>query len=100
MAFALDLLVVDGLPVINNGDVSYTYSDNHHVENLLFSRQGDWREFPQSGINVTKFINEVDTLQSRLKFERIVSINLKRDGYTNIKHLTKSILNPIIKAER
>lgn len=49
-----DLLVVDG-------DFSVYESDQRHIEHILVSEKGGWREWPVLGVGLFRFLNGVGT---------------------------------------
>jgi hypothetical protein len=60
------------------GDFVIGPSDNQHIEDLLASAPGHWKEFPQVGANVPLLLKgraNVQEVEGRIKLE------LEADGY-------------------
>lgn len=80
MAKAEDIrLNEDGDLIIDpiTGDFQISPSDVRHVEDILQSYKGDWKEFPLVGVGVKRFISSPGKLQ---RLSRIIKTQLKADG--------------------
>lgn len=68
--------------LIVGGDYVAGDSSVQHIDDLMISAPGSWREYPLCGINITQFqsapINQKQTI------ERIILQQLGADGYTNV----------------
>lgn len=81
--------------LIQNGDFVIGSSDVQHVDFILNSQPGEWKEFPQVGFGVKSYLKGVE---NTLKFKRNLRIQLSFDGYVNPKiDLSKGYSNLEIK---
>ena len=67
----------DGDLVFRNGDLSIVPSNDEHVKAVITSGQGDFKQYPQVGVNINKYLNYV-SIPSDLK--NIISKQLIADG--------------------
>jgi hypothetical protein len=74
--FALD---EEGDLKIVNGDFSVEFSDEDHVEDILLSSLGHWKQFPLLGVEIEKQISTNQNQQQIIK--RKIQQQLKSDGY-------------------
>ncbi|MGY5552053.1 hypothetical protein ACXA18_09600 [Riemerella anatipestifer] len=70
---------------IKNGDFMIADSDERHVEHLLISKQGEWKNSPLTGCDIQKAQNGSITRM----LDRHIRIQLEADGF-NIEKLTLS----------
>lgn len=76
-----DLLFIEG-------DFNIGNSDEQHVEDILLSSKGEYKQFPLIGIDLLSFINSSSTLNTRQKLEKEISIQLLSDNANEIKVTT------------
>tara|TARA_R110002111_G_scaffold140072_3_gene206027 strand:- start:160 stop:462 length:303 start_codon:yes stop_codon:yes gene_type:complete len=76
-----DLLFIEG-------DFNIGNSDEQHVEDILLSSKGEYKQFPLIGIDLLSFINSSLTLNTRQKLEKEISIQLLSDNANEIKVTT------------
>lgn len=72
------LLDDDGDLAIKNGDFAIGRSDQQHVEDIINSYPGWWKEYPQVGVGVMNYLNSSGQQQ---KLQRSIIIQLQADGY-------------------
>ncbi|CAB4218254.1 hypothetical protein UFOVP1596_10 [uncultured Caudovirales phage] len=61
----------------STGDFALVDSDKQHIEDIIFSSPGHWKEFPAVGCSIFKYLNG----KNKQDLERIVKIQLQGDGY-------------------
>jgi len=88
--FALD---ENGDLKIVNGDFSVEFSDEDHVEDILLSSLGHWKQFPLLGIEIEKQISTNNNQQQT--FRRKIQQQLQSDGY-KVGNISFSIVNNIL----
>lgn len=71
-----------------NGDLVIGESEMQEVGLILQSNQGDWKDSPLTGSNLTR---EIRGIENKLKQERNLRIQMKLDGkdYDQIKERIK-----------
>lgn len=62
----------------SSGDFDIIESDGQHVNDILQSVNGDYKEFPLIGVNFFKYQNSSG---QRQEIERIIRTQLLSDGY-------------------
>lgn len=89
------LLDANGDELIVNDDLLIGFSDDQHIEDILRSYPGEWKQFPLCGVNIKRAVN--GTVDGSIR--RDVRLNLESDGY-KVKNIvfTETELN--IDAER
>jgi hypothetical protein len=70
----------------NAGDYDINFSDNQHIEDIIQSFNGDWKQFPMVGVGVSSYLASTGQQQ---QLTREILIQLKADGFT--------VDNPIVK---
>lgn len=78
MATSRDFKQVDDDMLIVNGDFVIDDSDEQHIEDLLMSGIGSYKEFPNSTISLNLFLNSPNR---RNDIEKQIQIILQGDGY-------------------
>jgi len=67
--------------VIANGDYVLGDSDQAHINDILLSVPGSWREFPQCGVALESFQSSAGQQQ---KIDKLINQQLQADGYVNV----------------
>lgn len=62
----------------NTGDFVIHDSDPQHVEDIVFSYAGHWKEFPTVGVGIKKYLGSPGSVQIA---KRAVLVHLEADGY-------------------
>lgn len=97
------LIAADGMPLIENGDLVVSASDNQHIDLIVISNKGDFRFQPLVGCNLNEFINAAGANMQLLLQQRI-NAQLANDGYEienlNVSQSATGELNINLKAER
>ena len=83
MATAKDISIKLDDVVIENGDFSIVPSDQQHVQDLVQSNTGEYKEFPLLGVGAKNFINSSGRLP---ELRRSILWNLNGDGY-NVRQI-------------
>lgn len=65
--------------VIEDGDFAIADSDDLHIKDILRSFQGEWKENPNCGVGLFKYLNSSGSKQ-QMKNE--IAEQLTIDGYT------------------
>jgi hypothetical protein len=92
MAFVEDFLFdSDGDLGITNGDITTGYSDNQHLEDIMLSSWGQFRQYPDIGVGVERFFmgnfsNQYIRKEIRREIEsdNFTITDLEIDGNLNI----------------
>jgi len=72
----------DGDIYIVGGDFVNGPSDEAHIQELVGSAPGDWRQFVKIGAQAVNFLKS--PLSQASRFIKILKMQLKMDGYQNI----------------
>lgn len=89
MANRIDYLCgSDGDLLISNGDFVVGISDEMHIEDTIKSDVGYWKENPQDGVGIDKYIKSTGQEQV---LARSIKLQLENDGYT--------VNNPIVEVD-
>ena len=98
---AIDILTKNNLPIIVDGDLVLGASDHQHIQHILFSQQGCWRQFPLVGADIKRFENEIpNQLSTTLTLSGDIIKQLKYDGFRLVQVVNPSVTNPILNVER
>lgn len=63
----------------NTGDFQISESDVRHVEDIIQSYKGDWKEFPLVGVGIRRFSASAGNFQ---RLTRVIKTQLAADGIT------------------
>jgi hypothetical protein len=86
MASRYDIKLIDNDPVFENGDFAIDISDQQHIQDTIQAFPGWWKQYPDEGVGILKWIGGPADPQAAAKSIRL---NLTNDGYT--------VVNPTIK---
>ena len=82
MATANDFLEDSNLDeLITDGDYVVGRSDFQHIDDIIVSAPGAWREYPTCGVAIQQFQSSAGQKQT---IERIINQQLTADGVQNI----------------
>jgi hypothetical protein len=62
----------------NTGDFAVAFSDTQHVQDIINSWAGWWKEFPTLGVGLKQYLGRSGGIQLT---KRAISIHLNSDGY-------------------
>ena len=62
----------------NTGDFAIALSDTQHVQDIINSWAGWWKEFPTLGVGIKRYLGRSGGVQLT---KRAIKIHLKSDGY-------------------
>jgi len=62
----------------NTGDFAITQSDTQHVQDIINSWVGWWKEFPTLGVGISQYLGRSGGIQLT---KRAIMVHLKSDGY-------------------
>jgi hypothetical protein len=79
MAISVKDIGFDDDLIILNGDFSVEFSDEAHVEDILDSYLGHWKQFPLLGVGIEREVNSNTNKQQIVK--RKIQQQLESDGY-------------------
>lgn len=97
---AVDFKTLNGDMVIKGGDFDTEQSDEQHIEDILISEPGYWRQFPLLGVGVRRQLNAPFTHTERINFQKGVKLQLEYDNYKVNKVLAEAADTMNIDAER
>lgn len=76
-----DIILVDNDLSILNGDFVIQESDQQHIELIIDSWVGSWKQFALCGVGIDNFIKSSGQQQA---LSRQISVQLEADNYSNI----------------
>lgn len=82
-------LDADGDLRIVNGDFVLEESDQMHIEHIVESDKGNWRETPLQGVGIVRFLNSDHTIKNKGQLVRKIRLQL---AYDNLEILKLEIL--------
>lgn len=82
----------DGDELIVNGDYVIGPSDSQHIDDIIISVAGAWREFPAVGVGVQEYQSGPNEEQ---KLRAVINQQLKADGYADIIVLANYLDNSL-----
>ena len=98
---AFDLLLDDTYDLaIERGDFAAGESDAQHVELLMQTNQGEWRQDPVTGIGLSRFVQAPYGPAQAAQLSRTITIQLERDGYRVLEVDVLDLANATLNAER
>lgn len=97
---AKDIGIKDGQFIIENGDFKAVEADKTHIERILVSNKGDWKNSPLTGVGLYKWTNAPSSGMSLERLARTIELQLRFDGFTPIKVDVSNLNNIIVNAER
>lgn len=71
----------DNLLMIKNGDFVVGESEEQHIEAILWSEKGHWKETPFLGVGISKAINSSNQIGS---VERDILLQLELDEWQGV----------------
>lgn len=83
--------------MFSNGDFKVEDSDTQHIQILLDLSKGNLIQSPDVGVNLTSFLNSNNSIQ---QLRRAISLQLEKDGYTNIQVDLDTENNIMVDAKR
>lgn len=82
----------DGDELIVNGDYVIGPSDSQHIDDIIISVAGAWREYPTVGVGVQEYQSGPNEEQ---KLRAVINQQLKADGYADIIVLANYLDNSL-----
>lgn len=82
---AQDFLQEDGDLKFTGGDLLVGDSDSDHVEDIIGSAPGEWKEFPLVGVAINQYLGSTG---QEAEISRQVRLQLQGDGYAQLGVLT------------
>lgn len=61
---------------IENGDFVIGYADNQHQKHILIATKGEYKEFPELGVGISKMLSDDDFTNMLIEAKK----NLQYDG--------------------
>lgn len=87
--------------VFENGDFAIFESDQNHIQDIIESLTGDWKEFPLCGVGLPNYLGSSGQQQI---VQKNIQLQLQADGYEVIEVLaeqnTNGTFNLEVNAER
>jgi len=82
---AKDILTDEnGELAVLNGDLHIGNSDQQHVEHILTSAKGHYKQHPLIGVGIEDYLNAPNSLITRQKLEKEINLQLESDGAKEI----------------
>lgn len=79
MAASRDLQLSDNDLTIKNGDFAIADSDMQHIEDIVTSHPGWWKQYPSLGVGAYNYLASPGQAQ---KLAREIKLQLTADGFT------------------
>lgn len=64
--------------IIQNGDFKVEESDQQHIQLIIESWIGSWKQFPLVGVGITNYKNSAG---QSIALKRSIAVQLEADGY-------------------
>ncbi|MEZ5017336.1 MAG: hypothetical protein R2800_09815 [Flavipsychrobacter sp.] len=97
---AKDLELKDGTLTVRNGDFVVSDSELVHIEHILKSSKGDWKNAPLLGVGISRWVNGNNQGLSLEKLATEIELQLILDGYKPLQVQVNSLSDIRINAER
>lgn len=94
------LLAEDKDLVVAKGDFTVGESEEQHIELILLSTKGSWRQSPLTGCDLLRFVAAPFTLKTVDSMRQRMKIQLQFDGYASSAISINSFSDIHITAER
>ena len=85
------LIAEDNDELIIDGDYAVGDSTIQHIDDLMLSSPGTWREYPLAGVAIGQY--QSAPLNQKQTIERIIYEQLINDGFQNISIVTQQDLS-------
>ncbi|MBN9293734.1 MAG: hypothetical protein J0G96_07135 [Flavobacteriia bacterium] len=79
---AKDIIIAD---IFKNGDFNVDYSDEQHINHVITSAPGHFKQHPLIGVNILQYVNAPMSPKIAAELERNIQLQLEADGAKNIK---------------
>jgi len=76
-----DIILLDSDLHIVNGDFDVQESDSQHIELIIDSWIGSWKQFPLCGVGIENYIKSSG---QSLALKRNIAVQLEADGFSEI----------------
>lgn len=90
----------DGDMLVEGGDWVVGTSDEQHIEAILISDFGNWRQYPLLGVGVANFLLMPIDSESVNELKRKIRLQLEYDGYQVRELIIDGQLNINVDAKR
>lgn len=67
---------------ISGGDFFVSESEAQHLQDIILSHKGEWRQHPLCGVGLSFYLNAPSTLSVISELKKEIHSNLKADGFT------------------
>ncbi len=84
---------------IKDGDFLVGYSDQHHIEDLVRSEKGEYKQNPLTGIGIVNYINAPLTREVKTRLEKDIRLQLTADSFEITQVAVENFESIIIDAE-
>lgn len=71
--------------LITNGDLVLGESDQQHIDLLLLTEKGEWKQSALTGIGIRRYAKTRFGLKERTELAKTINLQLEYDGYANKK---------------
>lgn len=86
--------------VIKDGDFFLVESDQQHIEHILISKQGDWKQWPIVGVGIQKYFKSPVNPKTSADAEGAIRVQLLYDNMKVTTLQMNSIRDVKIDAKR
>ena len=95
---AKDIILSDDIHFLN-GDLLVEFSDEQHIEHILLSKPGDFKNVPWIGIGIESYLNAPITGKTIQILEKEIKLHLESDTAKKVKVEVDKLLQTNIEAE-
>jgi hypothetical protein len=83
--------------LFEDGDIVIRMSNGQHIQAILSSEKGNWREHPMLGVGIQRYLNSLNTYSEITELSRKIRLQLEADGMQvgklELKTSSKNLLN-------
>lgn len=79
---AKDIIIDD---IFKNGDFNVGYSDEQHIDNVILSAPGHFKQHPLIGVDILQYTNAPMTPATIRELERNIKLQIEADGGKKVK---------------
>ena len=81
-----------------NGDLKVAFSDEQHIDHILLSNVGDFKNVPWIGIGIESYLNAPFDGKIRQTLEREIKLHLESDNAKQVKIRMTNLFETTIEA--
>jgi hypothetical protein len=95
---SIDYVNLDHDLLIENGDFVKGDCQQQHIDNIVSSSKGSYKQFPLVGVDLFKYVNSPLSAATKISLNKQIRLQLQGDGYDIISVDTNDFENIKIEA--